>query len=938
MAIKLGDAILFLRGDDKQLDKDLGQAEKKTKGWAGKLGSKLKGLVGGAVLGGVTMLAGAVVGVGKAALQMSAETDEAMRQFQAATGVSTEQLGEFRNVATDVFESGWGESIGEVTEAMAAVHQTLGLTGDELEAATRKALIFGETFGADVGETMNGVSGIVNNFGLSAEEAFDIVTKGSQEGANRAGDLLDVVREYSANFAQAGFSADEMVGILVQGLEGGALSADKVGDAVREFGIRLTDGSETTRTALNSLFSEMGQGSEEAARLQSEIDTLTSEIEAQEGALAENEEQLRQAQDEFAASSEKVRELSSRLVEAKNELRSLTAPKLQGMDEIDDQIFNMQQQIKKAKLELLNLPEGTAEYDAVKGRIEGMNKELEKLQLQRDITYDEQFRALEKAAEGAGDKAVSFDQAMANIAAKKQEVAGIAGELRKAEKEAARDEAAVRQLEAAHEALVASLAENEEGLAALEEALASTDTPADEFLQSLSDLDITGKDAMQTVLDGLRQVEDPLKRNQLGVALFGSMWEDMGEDAILALNPATAGLEDFEGATEAAGQTLQRGLGGAWERLKRKGIGKIGEALGPPLASAMDALTPYLEKFADWLGVAIPQAVQWLKETWAQVWPDVQKVLETAWSIIQPLVETIASFWSEQFGWVIDWFKDNWPLIQETAQMVLEFVWGLVQEILGAIREFWEKHGEKIMRVVGNVWTVIKTIFGTALKTIFDLVKAVMQFITGDTEGAAKTLQGIWERLKEAIVTVVTSLWDTVKELFTLGLEAIGEFITNIWENAKEIGDNIVEGIKAGISAGWEAFKEWLIGKLEEAVGGLLGFLGIDSPSKLFAWIGENMMSGLAKGIGDGVVMPVRAIHDASRAMAGINLPHPGTGRMGINLPHPAGIGAGGGVHVEFHVDRMVVSSQQSAEQEVRKFGYLLTSELRRRGLAPRGR
>lgn len=47
----------------------------------------------------------------------------------------------------------------------------------------------------------------------------------------------------------------------------------------------------------------------------------------------------------------------------------------------------------------------------------------------------------------------------------------------------------------------------------------------------------TAKEGLDLVLDGLRDIEDPMERNAAGVALFGTMWEDMGNGAgVLAMD------------------------------------------------------------------------------------------------------------------------------------------------------------------------------------------------------------------------------------------------------------------------------------------------------------------------------------------------------------------------------------------------------------------
>lgn len=56
---------------------------------------------------------------------------------------------------------------------------------------------------------------------------------------------------------------------------------------------------------------------------------------------------------------------------------------------------------------------------------------------------------------------------------------------------------------------------------------------ADEMGEKFAKGGETAKEGLDTVLDGLRGIEDPMERNAAGVALFGTMWEDMGNGAAL---------------------------------------------------------------------------------------------------------------------------------------------------------------------------------------------------------------------------------------------------------------------------------------------------------------------------------------------------------------------------------------------------------------------
>ena len=60
-----------------------------------------------------------------------------------------------------------------------------------------------------------------------------------------------------------------------------------------------------------------------------------------------------------------------------------------------------------------------------------------------------------------------------------------------------------------------------------------------------------------------------------------------------------------------------------------------------------------------------------------------------------------------------------------------------------------------------------------------------------------------------------------------------------------------------------------MLGKLGSIIQEIKTFLGIESPSKVFAGMGRNLMAGLAAGISGGIEMPVTAMVTAGQATVG---------------------------------------------------------------------
>ncbi len=527
---------------------------KQTLGGLGKIAGNIA--MGGLALVG-TALTGiglAAVAAGKASLRFGDDVNSGMRLLQARTGAADESMAGLKSTALGLFSSGLGDDINDVSVSMATVEQVTGATGEALQATTEDALIMKRVFEKDVQESVRAVDTAVETFGGNSGRIFDMLTTTIQRTGDPADDLLDTVNEYSTVFAQTGFSADQMFGMLTRGIDQGARDFDVIADAAKEFLIRIVDGSDTTSDALNDLFYAVDGVGGEFVEINREIDETSA-------ALDKNAEALENAEGAFAASKMVVSQLKTALSDARRELNDLARPNLAGMQEFDDTLFDLDQQADRVRLSMLDMMPDSDTYAAAQAKLDSINKEMDRVSLQRDIQFEPQLRAIEQAAQAGTEPLQTYDQVMTAIGQKKGEIAGLEQAWAAANAEMGANASQVDLLKSAQVELVANLA-------TLESSLETANTPAKEFLGGFTDGSLTGADAMSQVIQKLAEVEDPLQRNAIGVALFGTKWEDLGQNIILALDPAKASLGEVESATDRAFEASQT-LGDQWYILGR---------------------------------------------------------------------------------------------------------------------------------------------------------------------------------------------------------------------------------------------------------------------------------------------------------------------------------------------------------------------------------
>lgn len=247
MSLDLGTLVAFIKVDDSAFDKGLGGAEKRM------------GAFGG-VIGKAALAAGAGAGVALGtSLVGNLNLEAGQDKVAAQLGLTEAESARIGKVAGELYAGAWGDSMGDVNSAVAAVMSSIDGMADassaELQGATAKALDFAATFDIDVQRAVQ-VAGQAMSTGLAADatEAFDLITAASQRvPQNLREDVLDAADEYGQFFATLGFTGEEAFATLVEGAEKGMFGIDKAGDAIKEFTIRSTDMSSASTEAYDAI-------------------------------------------------------------------------------------------------------------------------------------------------------------------------------------------------------------------------------------------------------------------------------------------------------------------------------------------------------------------------------------------------------------------------------------------------------------------------------------------------------------------------------------------------------------------------------------------------------------------------------------------------------------------------------------------------------------
>lgn len=313
------------------------------------------------------------------------------------------------------------------------------------------------------------------------------------------------------------------------------------------------------------------------------------------------------------------------------------------------------------------------------------------------------------------------------------------------------------------------------------------------------------------VINTLMAVDDQVERDAMGVALFGTMWEDLGTEAMEAMAGASKAAYDTEGALEKINQVKYNDLDSAIQGIGRQmevallpAADAVYQSLMdsmPEITEAMEEVSPVIAEiagdFADWAGGAISDG-------------------------LPVLVDGIRDF--------ADWAGKAY----EKVKPFLSFLWehkGTVLAVAAALRVLGPAIGA--VTTAMNAFKTAKTFMALLQSSgkIAQVTAAFQRFgsiLTGPlgiiiaVAGAIALLYKNWDTVKAWLVNfgnTVNQIWTNFSNMVGNAITAIGQkfpmlgaYLQGWWEsiqaavdNVKAIFQNIIDFISNVFSGNWSA-------------------------------------------------------------------------------------------------------------------------------------
>lgn len=292
--------------------------------------------------------------------------------------------------------------------------------------------------------------------------------------------------------------------------------------------------------------------------------------------------------------------------------------------------------------------------------------------------------------------------------------------------------------------------------------------------------------ALDLVLDRLRAIKDPVKRNQVAIDLFGTKAEDMGK-ALFALDPSKAvkGLGNLAGATDRAGKAMGETFKARITALKRtletqltvaagKALGALAKLGGelrkgfkmPPSGKAsndMQRLGQMARQVADAFKARVVPAAKAVFEWFStKILPVIVKLHR---EVLKEAIKQI-----QRIGKELGKNEADWKGIAKAVGKVIEVLYKVLAPILTMMYKVYLKLlGTAIVLLIKHlgVWLAVG-------RRVWKDISAGGKIIATWAKGVSKNFTGVRDTATKALRTLVSNYLNFVSTLIKGAAKAFG--------------------------------------------------------------------------------------------------------------------------------------------------------------------
>ena len=347
------------------------------------------------------------------------------------------------------------------------------------------------------------------------------------------------------------------------------------------------------------------------------------------------------------------------------------------------------------------------------------------------------------------------------------------------------------------------------------EGFAAIGLNADEMAWKFTQGGDTAKTAFQQTVNALTSMEDPIARDAAGVALFGTMWEDLGVDAVASLSNIQDGAYATGDAMNAIKEVKYNDVGSAIEGLKRS-VGSF----------TIDARAAFSTQIAGAIGTLV-NALNSANGDISVVFDGIVNAAKQAFSAFGGIIGDLVENGKKIIGYLVDGIQNNLPKIQEKAGEIITFlinaflnsrqrmietalpiIQGLLQGITDALPDIMNEGMLVLQNLITGITDTLPKLIDQGLLILQNLITGIIDslpqilplatnIITTLVNGLAQSIVSILEFAPDILTAIINGIIGVLPDLIGCAIQILDALITAIIDNLEPILTACIEIVTA---------------------------------------------------------------------------------------------------------------------------------------------
>ncbi len=318
------------------------------------------------------------------------------------------------------------------------------------------------------------------------------------------------------------------------------------------------------------------------------------------------------------------------------------------------------------------------------------------------------------------------------------------------------------------------------------EAFAALGYNADEMMATFAAGGDGATAAFQDVLSTLMDMDDQVKRDALGVSLFGTQWEDLGTEAMAALTDINGEAYNTEDALGKINAVQFDNMADAFESIKRQAevallpvastIANAFTQIAPVIGSLFEKLGPIIEQAT---AMAMPFITQFLDGMMGALEMVMPMVLELA----DALLPMLSAFISQLLPPLLDLINQLLPPLMDILVAILPPIMSILTAILPMLIQVANIVLPVLVNIIHALLPAVEPILNVLMMLLNDVIMPILPPILQLVESLLPLI--------EPLLTIIVAQMKPMLDMLQLLAPVIAEIVGWIAEIVGWVADGL---------------------------------------------------------------------------------------------------------------------------------------------------